>query len=288
MIKGMPHMNFPRYIGRDGRDFMYLTLRSVLPGQPIVPHVSPAESGEGAWRVKDLPQHGFPYAIATTSVRPDPKQPTLRARVLKVDPKTVKLAATGASKPGSSGDQTVLTFADLPLKPEEDHKHPALWLSGGSFAIGASSPGPSASMLFVGQEPTAETLATATALVGVTDDDGMMVLVTSDVPAGFALRALLAQLGCAQAIVAPAALLPLIGGSLDLSGELSKAKATGGIVSLVRAQAPAAKQIFPDTPVVDPSVWQPLQNKRVRYFRRAVAPPTSAPSSSSSSAPNPR
>ncbi|MFI5301882.1 MAG: hypothetical protein ACHREM_27650, partial [Polyangiales bacterium] len=227
MIKGMPHMNFPRYIGRDGRDFMYLTLRSVLPGQPIVPHVSPTESMEGAWRVKDLPQHGFPYAIATTSVRPDPKVPTLRARVLKVDPKTVKVAAAGVSKPGVAGDETVLTFAGLPLKPEEDHKRPALWLAGGSFAIGSSSPGPTATLLFSGQTPTMETLATATTLVGVTDDDGMLILVTADAPAGFSLRALLAQLGCSQAMVAPAALLPLIGGSLDLSGELSKAKATG-------------------------------------------------------------
>ncbi|MFI5301314.1 MAG: hypothetical protein ACHREM_24785, partial [Polyangiales bacterium] len=50
-------------------------------------------------------------------------------------------------------------------------------------------------------------------------------------------------------------------------------------VSLMRAQVPAAKQIFPDTPIVDPSVWQPLQNKRVRYFRRAAAVPTPAPSS---------
>ena len=35
MIRGMPLMNFPRYIHREARDFFYLTLRHVLPGANV-------------------------------------------------------------------------------------------------------------------------------------------------------------------------------------------------------------------------------------------------------------
>ena len=31
-------MNFPRYIKREGRDYFYLTLRYVLPGEPMASH----------------------------------------------------------------------------------------------------------------------------------------------------------------------------------------------------------------------------------------------------------
>src|SRR5262249_7358199 len=93
MVKGMPHMNFPRYIGRYRRDFFYLTLRAPLPVNPIRTRVTPPEPNEGVWRVKGLPQHGFPYAMATTVIRPDAKQPNVHARVLKIDPRTVRAPA---------------------------------------------------------------------------------------------------------------------------------------------------------------------------------------------------
>ena len=121
MIKGMPHMLFPRYIGRDGRDFMYLTLRSVLPGSPLIPRVQPPEPNEGVWRTKGLPQHGFPYALATTVIRPDAKQPQIHARVVKIDPRTIKVAGKE-----SSGKETVLSLAAGTHEPKSG---PQLWLA---------------------------------------------------------------------------------------------------------------------------------------------------------------
>ncbi len=275
MIKSMPHMLFPRYIGRDGRDFMYLTLRPVLPGSPLIPRVQPPEANEGVWRTKGLPQHGFPYALATTIIRPDAKHPEIHARVLKVDPRTVKVATEK-----SDGKHTVLTLS-AGAKPEKGTTQ--LWLAMGSFAIGPTSPGPSAVPLFSGELPKADALANATALAGVTDDDGTLVMVIADAPSGPALRAILQQLGCSQVIIPPKGLDVRPGGSLDLAGELAKTPLSGSIVTLERAQAPAARELFPSTPVVDPNVWQPLQAKRVRYFGkgkkpvRPGAPPTPAP-----------
>ena len=84
MIKSMGHILFPRYIQRDARDFFYLTARSVLPG--------PAIADAAPWRVKGLPQHGFPYAMAMTSLR---LEQGARVRILRVDPRTVRPEAQG-------------------------------------------------------------------------------------------------------------------------------------------------------------------------------------------------
>lgn len=291
MIKTMPHMNFPRYIGRDGRDFMYLTLRSVLPGNPIVPVVTPSEKDEGVWRVKGLPQHGFPYAIATTMVRPDAKNASVRARVVKVDPRTVRaLSAADAearvdAAAAGKGEDTVLAFGSAPAPKKGEL---ALWLSTGSFAIGAASPGPSAVPLFAGLAADAKGLEDATFLVGVTDDDGQLVMLVSDVPAGASLRALAKRLGCSQVMVAPKGLTPRIGGSLGLDGEVAGGRLYEPFVALGRAQAPSARELFPETPVVEPKVWMPLQQKRYRSIKRApAAAPASALPSPSAVSPAP-
>src|SRR5260221_104294 len=47
-------------------------------------------------------------------------------------------------------------------------------------------------------------------------------------------------------------------------------------VRLVRREAPSAESIFTDTPVVPPEVWQPLQMRRVRYFRKPTPPAASS------------
>src|SRR5258706_3943705 len=87
MIKGMMHMNFPQYIHRDGRDFFYLTQRPVLPGPELATPITPKEAGEGAWRGKGLPQHGFPYPLPVAWTRPDAPKPTLPVRPMPVDPR---------------------------------------------------------------------------------------------------------------------------------------------------------------------------------------------------------
>jgi hypothetical protein len=190
--------------------------------------------------------------------------------------------------PGAEGKETVLAISTGPTSPtgKSQKGEPQLWLATNSFAIGTISPGASAVSLFAGESPQPAALASATALLGVTDDDGTLVLVIADGPVGPALRVLLQQLGCSQVLIPPKTLDLRLGGSLDLSGELAKSPLAGPVVTLERAQAPAAKELFPGTPVVDPSVWQPLQARRVRYFGKKpvrpgiVAPSPPAPTSS--------
>jgi hypothetical protein len=292
MIKSMPHMNFPRYIGRDGRDFMYLTLRSVLPGNPIVPAIEPSEKDEGVWRVKGLPQHGFPYAIATTQVRPDKKNPAVHARIVKVDPRTVRALsaqdaearADAASADANKGADTVLLFGGAPAPKKGEI---ALWLSGGSFAIANGSPGPSAVPLFAGVPAEGKALEDTSFLVGVTDDDGQLVMLVADAPDGAALRAMAKRLGCSQVMVAPKGLTPRIGGSLGLDGEVATARLYEPYVALGRGQAPSARELYPDTPIVEPKVWMPLQQKRYRSIKRPAGAAVPAPAPTSSAPPTP-
>jgi len=255
-----------------------LTLRSVLPGNPLVPRVVPAEKDEGQWHVKGLPQPGFPYALATTSIRPDAKQPRLHADVLKVDPRTVRIAA----KKAEDEKKTVLSIGGA--KPASKGA-PSLWLAPGSFAIGTESPGPGAIALLSGEALTERSLAEATAIIGITDEDGTLVYVRTEQAGAAASKALLGQLGCSQTMIVSKAVVFRLGGGLDLHGELAKEPLLPPIVVLERADAPAARELFPDTPVVPPGTWQPLQAKRVRYFGRKPAPapsggPGPAPASS--------
>jgi hypothetical protein len=275
MIKGMPHMLFPRYIGRDGRDFMYLTLRNVLPGANLLPHHfkdGAKEEGEGVWKVKGLPQHGFPYAIALTTLRPDANNPSLHAQILKIDPRAVRPTADAQ---GDESDKTVVTFGGAnPAKPGA----PSLWLATGSFAIGSASPGPSAVPLFGGMDPQGDALATASAMLGVTDDDGTLIMTFGDADgAGPALAALLKRLGCSQTMVVPKTIEPRLGGSLGFDLELAKNKLALPAVTLVRGEAPSARPLFPDTPIVPPEVWMPLQAKRIRYFGKNKVRPGVVP-----------
>ncbi len=74
----------------------------------------------------------------------------------------------------------------------------------------------------------------------------------------------------------------MLGGTLDAGGE-PLPTAVAPSVRLVRVRSPDAHSIFPDTPIVPASVWQPLQAKRVRYFYKP--PPTTSASAAPSATP---
>lgn len=272
MIRGMGHMLFPRYIQREARDFFYLTSRPVLPGAPIT--VTGGEPGDGTWRTKGLPQHGFPFALALTSVHA--VRPGLELRVLRADPRTM-MPTSGDAPPASP---TVLALL-APAKGDA-----SLWWSEGVFSIGASAPTKNAVRLASGYPATAAAAATARAAVGVQDEDGMLVWIElppaehPDAQTAATMDALLESLGCSERTMLPGDARALPGGTLDAAGQPLPA-AVAPSVRLSRAHAPDAHSIFPDTPIVPPAVWQPLQAKRVRYFYK---PPPAASSSSAASA----
>lgn len=303
MIRGMGHMNFPRYIQREGRDFFYLTSRPVLPGAELASATK--EPGEGAWRVKGLPQHGFPYALATTVVHPDASKGELKLRVLRVDPRAVKPAGTIAAP---SDAATVLSFAGGSAQPKHDEH--ALWYGGGSFAIGTRGLTKDAVALVVGT-PAAAGGATSRAAIGVQDEDGMLAWVElapevqPDASTAAAMLALLDKMGCSTKLFVPTPTRALLGGTLDLTAQPATGVTTAS-ARLVRGSAPGAELLFPDTKLEPYSVWQPLQAQRVKVQQRpaasasasgaapappapstpASAPPQKAPPKPTGSAPN--
>ncbi len=176
LIRGMGLMNFPRYIRREARDFFYMTLRHLLPGPPLAPRAAPAVAGEGAWRTQGLPQHGFPYALAITEIRPDPARPDVRLRVLKVDPRTVTAAPVrepGAPSPAGEG-ATVAVFSDGAAAPGAGQgEGSSIWHSAGSFSASPTSPVRGAVRVATGALGSAR----AVAALGVNDEDGMLIYV---------------------------------------------------------------------------------------------------------------
>jgi hypothetical protein len=285
MIKFMGLMNFPRYIQREARDFFYLTLRPVLPDAPLKPTVLPAETGEGQWLVKGLPQHGWPYALATTWLRPDAERPETKVQILEIDPKTVRAARNSDEK------EVVVAFRSV---TRDDEGERALCLAETGFVIADKSPSPAALRLGAGFSAADPRGASALAAVGVRKASETMIyaeIATSPRAGadGALLTSLLQRLGCENPVLLERPLGVAVGGERDLSGHaLPRAKTA---LRLVRRTAPGARRIFEDTPIVHPDVWYPLQAKRVRYFRKpdaakasgdseptaAAAPPAPAP-----------
>jgi hypothetical protein len=292
LIRGMGLMHFPRYIKREGRDYFYMTLRHVLPGPALSPVIQPPRAGEGEWRLKGLPQHGFPYALALSELRPEATLPALEVRVLKIDPRTVSAAAGSAKAP-------VVAMIDAgPQKSGAEALH--LWHSANAFSIAATPPVPEAVRVASGLTGA----QTATSAIGVNDEDGMLVYVevkasqgprpAPPAPPGSAspsasaaspepdrgtaegarhLDALLKKLGCSTRMLLQGALPVALGGDTDLAGAAMHPPSGPNVVRLVRAEAAGAKRIFEDTPIVPFQTWYALQAQRIRYFKKAETAP---------------
>jgi hypothetical protein len=265
MIKFMALMNFPRYVNTEARDFFYLTLRHLLPGEPAPTVFPEREDGEGAWRTHGLPQYGWPHAVATTNVRPDLQRPATRAGLIKIDPKLVRLERTDDVDP-----QRIVEFRFALGKGPS-----ALWLSPTrGFSIGPEPSEPTASKITAGMPTSAAETQRAQAAVGI-DDAGMLIyarITEGPDPRrdGALLRQLLEQLRCEQVLLLPRPLGASLGDrSLGDRGEdrggredAASAAPSTTRVTLVRAEGPGLRSIFPNTPIVGPKTWAPLQQRR--------------------------
>lgn len=255
LVKNMQLMHFPRYIRRGQRDFFYLTLRHVLPGEPLRTE-APAEPGEGTWAVKGLPQRGWPYAIATTWLRPDSARPETKVRIVKLDPAWLRPSTSSAP---SDDARTIVT-----LSRRTSSGDVTLWHDGRRFVIAGVAPTPSSTLLARGMtRPPSRTRAA----LGI-GEDGMLLyaeVMTAADPGrdGALLSKLLDAVHCsARAFLVDE--LPLaIGGTEDLAGHPTT---IADALRLVRAEIPSVRRIFPETPVLPPQVWQPLQ-QQTRLFK---------------------
>jgi hypothetical protein len=228
--------------------------------------------------VKGLPQHGFPYAIATTELRPDAASPGTTVRVLRLDPKALRPAATAGTTEGTP------TVVSLFASPGSERAPLALWWQDEVFLV-ASSAGDHATRIAGGVPVAAARPGLVRVVAGVEDLDGMLDWVELDGGAPLqAVDQLLAQLGCSHRVAFEGVALSLVGGSTTLGGAVVSPPALP-FARFVRGATPSAHSYFGATPIVGPSVWQPLQSKRVRYFPKP-AQPALAPASSASAAPD--
>ena len=134
----------------------------------------------------------------------------------------------------------------------------------------ASVPPPNATLITRGFAAAEAIAGSATSAMGV-DAEGMLVFVRFTSGArpggeGVLLADLLKRLGCSTSLFFLRPLGATFGEQHDpaTSADAGAVAASSG-VSLARADGPGARRLFPDTPVVLPTKWAPLQQKRVRY-----------------------
>jgi hypothetical protein len=250
LISGMGLMYFPRYIEREARDFFYLTLRDVLPGRPLA-----KDAKENGWRVKGLPQHGFPYALASGETA---LPSGARARVLKIDPRMLttseKEAVRDKGRPGIVASFDAVEGGDT-----------GVWFSPDAFALGSEGLVEGAVRIAAGSQRAPS--GGAAAAVGVEEEGGMLVYVELDKNAPAAeLEALLGQLGVTEIVWLDRKLALALGGDTDLASQPVQLPA--GATTLLRKPGAGVRRIFESTPIVEMKVWHPLQARRIRYFKK--------------------
>lgn len=262
LLKNMQLMHFPRYIRRGMRDYFYLMLKPILPGAPL--SLPGADAGEGRWRFRDLPQHGFPPALATTSVRPDLRRPETKVRVLKLDPETVE--------PTVAADSPVILAIDgAQNRPGEDAR---MWIGPGRARIGNAASEPGASLLWAGaRRPGSQTRAAA-----CVDADGKIVyaeVTTAPSPAddGPLLARVLEGARCNESLFMTERPSVAVGGVVDLSEHPVRVSASA--VRLSRRAVTGVERLFRETPTLAPAVWMPLQ-RQTRFWPKETEPAPSA------------
>jgi len=246
MVKKMPLMNFPRYINETPRDFFYLTRRSVLPG-PAVPASSLAGlKGQEVEAFAPLAtsNNEFPYFVVRTTL-PVGVVSNGEVTVDRLDPK--ELSVEGAPQ-----DRT-FSFALPKAAPDQasgaaGEKHRTLQFGQGKFAIQS------------GLKPAwialvEESLIARGADLYCIDQVGFLNIVElSGEPNEESLGALSQGLGCVQSMLASSKQ------RLRFAPEAAEGRAF-----VYRSRVPKVRQIFPETPLVSPTVWGIPQAKRVNY-----------------------
>jgi hypothetical protein len=253
LFRGMQLMNFPRYIGVEARDFFYLTLRPLLPGQHVGPNETARHSDaqtEGAWQTEGLPQHGRPFAIARTSVRPDPDHEEAKLHLVKLDP--FRFEPTHAHT-----DRLIASWQSTEALPGSL----GIWWDAGSLRMSSHAPNQEATLIVSGHLDPQQRVASA---AGITTD-GMLVIaeIATGAPGGVRETAALLRRGLDWAgvsqVVYPSAPLGVVIGGRDLS--LHPKFPPENALHLRRSDRPGFQSIFKDTPVVEREVWRPLHNR---------------------------
>jgi hypothetical protein len=269
MIRSMHLMNFPRYVRTDSRDFIYVTHRAILSKERLEADGMLPQPKGLSWQLQGLPQHGYPPTIALgQSGTPPAGAP--RLSVMLVDAKWLE--------PCRSNCQTTnRVFATrTPSGPSELRAY----FHRRRFAIASEAPDPTAVLVATGQPKNR--VKVARAALGITDGQWLYYVeaAAGGNPAhdAAAFDRALDEFGCHARLFLERPLGLSIGDG-EIAGD------NGERIHWLRSDAPLARRILENTPVVPYQVWSSLQAKRVRYKRQpsAARPTAAAPAMDSTS-----
>lgn len=247
MLKTMHLMHFPRYVRTDSRDFFYLTHRYILPPRACgtkTPYV---------WQIREHEQQGFPPAIATARIRPDDARPELELSVTILDGKWLVPCVSNCPD----------TPAIARMERTRGGSGLGVYYHQRQYVIADSPPSAAAVPIAFGKDES--TAGKSAAALGIAHGDWLLY---AEVTRGADrqrdathLKQVLSELGANKLLFLDQSLEVTVG---------DKAHARRGGLTWQRDTSPMATRVFQDTAVVKPAIWQPLQNKRVRYLRPAA------------------
>lgn len=234
LVQKMPLMNFPRYIQRTPRDFFYLTERSLLPGPALE---LPSDVQVGPFRSVAVRGNEFPpfAVVAELSGREQgsPEAVRLDAKQLEVEDGLVVVGF----RPGQFAAEGAV---------------PALYITPERFIVDTIAP--SGGLLLARHEPTGR-------FVHCVDGQGFVTSIELPEDAQES-QAWLERLSCQGAIRTGPEQQPVFSEPFDSTTvRFSKKAATG------------ARVLFPDTPIVPPSVWGIPQARRAQLVTPRQPPP---------------
>jgi hypothetical protein len=253
MIRYMNLMHFPRYIRTQSRDFFYLTERQLLPLQPTKPVITPPEPNEGVWNTRGIEQKGWPPAVATTRIRPEPQRPNTRVSVIALDMHWLRLAS-----PNTSAAETMIS-----IEPNEPtSKSTSVWLDENGLTQTDDPPSKNAMRIATGIAGASAPARASAALGQLQGNIWIYAEVASGPDASRDAKmfeTLLRRIGASRIIY--------FGHPLNVRLGANTSTTPASIKLTRRDDGPSGIRIFQRTPIVAPKEWMPLQDKRVRYLR---------------------
>ncbi len=260
MVRRMSTMNFPRYAGRDPRDFFYLTLRPTLPGPPI--ETEGGDDEAGVFASAGLPHGGWPYAFARAYLGGGAGS---RTWLVRVDP-TRALPTSLASRPGAVlaylSNARVLARDDAPFG-----LYTVRETVGRRWGVGVP---PSGAEIVLAGAPLAEAPDAGAAIA--VDADGFLVYAERQPSDPQSLVARLRAAGASSAVALPddVRLAFAVDGTTVAPDAYERPLDPELALALVAEDRPYAEVMFPDTEPLPYARWWRLQDARVRYFREGA------------------
>jgi hypothetical protein len=266
----MDPMRFPRYIGRDPRDFFYLLMRPVLPGPSIEVEGAPSA---GVFDTRGLPHAGWPHAFARAHLGGEPGS---RVWLVRIDGRRVAPQRVASSAPaGPTASEGAAEEAPRVLayltgvrpgagSPSAFGLYVERTATGHRYGVGTP---PRDASPILSAPPIAE-VPQANAAIGV-DAYGFLVYAERQPRARRSLVEALRLAGVTRAVALAddVRLAFLADGRTVSPDEFERPIEDDLALPFEAVTAPYTEILFPDVEPVPYARWGAIQDTRVRYIR---------------------